>query len=79
MKVTIENRSVRTIPAKDMKVGQVGIFKTLMGCYNEQIVVRMYNGYVLLSDPEKTWSGFSNNIIVELLPVGTKIILEVTE
>ena len=69
-----------TIPAADMKPGDIGEFVT-DGAHQGQVVARFGNGtirrWVLLSAPEHTWDNTAPGYQVRLFPKGHKLTLEV--
>jgi hypothetical protein len=76
MKVTISSTTRFAIHPEQMKHGQIG--KLVSGTfYVGKYLLRTYSGFVLLEDPGVTWTCFSAEVRIELLPVGTLITLEI--
>ena len=58
-----------------MKVGDVA--RILDGHRKDHIVLRTYSRIVSLTDPATTWTSPFGDAQVELLPPGTKVIIEI--
>lgn len=73
MKVTAEIFNPIT-STKKFKSGDVGVI--VSGSWEGKHILRTYEGFVLLEDPELTWQKTAD-FPVQQLSKGTKIILEV--
>lgn len=65
-----------------MKDGEIGriVSGSVLDFYQGDTVLRTFEAVASLTTPGRWWSGIQrNNTEVELLPPGTKILIEVTE
>lgn len=72
-KITINPSSVKSfIRARDTKIGDFMTVQDEDSSSNGHILLRTYDGFVDINDPEQTYGNFSI-ILVELLPKETVI------
>jgi len=77
MKMTIElPKGTGIINTLDMKIGEIG--KIIDGLYKGSTILCTYSGFVSLTNPHMTWDK-QFEIGIELLPAGTRIILEIEQ
>lgn len=74
MKVNVINPPTGIIQASEMKIGQIA--QTVDKSWNGVILLRTYERFVNLQEPNNTWTVLNTNVIV--FPICTKIELEVT-
>lgn len=72
IKVTVSRKS-SNIDASKMNVGDIGT--VVGGFFDGGALLRMYNGYVLLSNPGHTWDNYGCGMRVDLLKDGDTITL----
>ena len=72
MKAWVDNPKVKLSSTQDMLIGQLARH---IYCGGEHIILRMYEGFVSLSDPTCTW-GEGSDFRVEIYPSRTRVILE---
>lgn len=81
VKVTVDN-AVAIVRSDNMQIGDIGLIID-SGARNGTVLLRTFSGYVSLNNPRKTWyspqgeSSYDPKFDVQLLPKGTRVILEV--
>lgn len=75
MKVTVENEKAKIVSNTTMAIGEMGKIVNRSDLEGE-VVLRVYEMLVSLSNPESTWDTDTfPNIEIELFPKGTELIL----
>ena len=75
MKVTVKNEKTQIVTNTTMAVGEMGKI-TSPKSFEGEVVIRVYEMLVSLSNLENTWDTDTfPNMEIELLPKGTEIIL----
>jgi hypothetical protein len=80
MKVEVSVSKPNLIPARLMKVGDIGIVRTFASEYLGAVLLRTFNQFVDLKSPRSTWTVDYNNypeVEVEILPPGTQVTLTI--
>lgn len=74
-----ESYNKRTIPAKEMCLGEIGIIEDTSLSFGQEgeILLRDYSGLVSLSRPGRTWSDPLPSFDVRLFSPGTEIVLRI--
>jgi len=79
MKVTVEERQKSSALAIEMQPGDIG--QVISGVFDPGLnsyLLRTYSGFVLLSDPRKTWGSLDlPHVQIRILPAGSRVTLEV--
>ncbi len=66
----------KLVRACDTKIGDLMIIRDTSYSYNEELCLRVFENIVSLTNPENVW-GDQLNVLVEVLPPGSKFIIEV--
>ena len=74
MKAWVENEVTATIDVSKMQIGQLGKMRTNARPFYS-LILCTYDGFVNLGYPRHTWTKDAH-FNVELLPIGTRVILE---
>lgn len=74
MKISVNNNTPNHKKFIDMRTGDIGTI--VSSPYQGEIVLKMFESVVSLSDPKHIWEDVGN-LSVNLFPAGTKITLEV--
>lgn len=74
------NEDIKTIPASSLMIGELGKVVNKDSIFDEQILLRTYDGIVCLNNPRSTWEGRSRcDIPVTKLKKDEIVILTVIE
>lgn len=76
MKVTVEKRN-QYISVNKMVAGQIAEVKSQNNFTWSGHILRTYSEFVLLEQPNVSWTSLRDTVLVEPLPEGTKITLVV--
>ena len=80
---SIQERKEDSMPT--MKTGQVGLVVNSSSPYKDHIILKVYDGFISLTEPKHTWrrdEGVSQvpfGLEIRILPKGTLITFEVEE
>jgi hypothetical protein len=80
MKIEVNLSKPNLIPARLMKVGDIGIVRTFASAYLSAVLLRTFNQFVDLKSPHSTWTVDCNSypkFEVEILPPGTQVTLTI--